>query len=303
LALSHTNLGNLLRALGKQTEAESAYRRALALQERLAADFPTVPEYRQNLARSHNNFSAFLQDLRKHPEAEAQQRQALALQEQLVADFPSVSQYTVELGGSYCNLGHVLRRRGDPAASLDWYAKASAALRPVLEKEPRLALARLFLHNAHTGRAMALTRLGRHSEAVGDWEQAIALNDEPSRDRDFRLERSVSLIRAGRPAQATASVEDLLRPGDPDPGTLYNAARVYALAAVRAATATSPGISSLRAEQYARRAVALLRQAVQRGWKDLARLKKEPGFDGLRPRPDFQQLVRELEATGEGGAK
>jgi serine/threonine-protein kinase len=303
LAQSHTNLGNLLKALGKQAEAESAYRRALTLQEQLASDFPTVREYRQNLARSHNNLGALLQDLRKRPEAEAQHRRALALQEQLVADFPSVSQYAVELGGSYCNLGHVLRRWGEPAASLDWYAKARAALQPVLEKEPRLALARLFLHNVHTGRAMALTRLGRHSEAVGDWEQAIALNDEASRDYDFRLERSVSLIRAGRPAQATAAVEDLLQPGNPDPGTLYNAARVYTLAAAWAAKAASPGTSSLRAEQYARRAVALLRQAVQRGWKDLARLKKDPGLDGLRPRPDFQQLLRELEARGNSGAK
>ena len=47
---SHNNLGNLLADLGKRPEAEQQYRKALAIQEKLAADFPAVPEYRQDLA-------------------------------------------------------------------------------------------------------------------------------------------------------------------------------------------------------------------------------------------------------------
>src|SRR2546423_1861755 len=37
---------------GKRVESEAAYRAGLALQERLAADFPNVPRYAENLARS-----------------------------------------------------------------------------------------------------------------------------------------------------------------------------------------------------------------------------------------------------------
>jgi serine/threonine-protein kinase len=297
LAGSHNNLGILLADLGKRSEAEAEFRQALALKAQLAAAFPGMPEYRHDLARSHNNLGALLKDLGKQSEAEAESRRALALQEQLAAAFPSVPAYAVDLGGGYGNYGNLLRERGEAAASLDWYAKACAALRPVLAQEPRLATARFFLRNAHWGRALALDRLGRHAEATADWAQALALNDEKSRDGWFRLRRSLSLARAGQHAQATAEVEELLWPGTADGDTLYDAACVYALAAAQAAKEAAPHTSSLRAEQYARRAVTLLRQAVQKGYKNIARLKTDADFDSLRPRADFQQLVRELEAA------
>ena len=50
LAQSHTGLGDLLAGLGKRPEAEEPFRKALAIQEKLVAEFPTVPEYRKDLA-------------------------------------------------------------------------------------------------------------------------------------------------------------------------------------------------------------------------------------------------------------
>ncbi len=45
-------------------EAEGYYRWALAIQEqKLAADFPTVPDYRQDLARSQHNLGVLLEGL------------------------------------------------------------------------------------------------------------------------------------------------------------------------------------------------------------------------------------------------
>ena len=81
LALSHNNLGNLLAGLGKRPEAEQQYRKALTIQEQLAADFPAVPAYRQDLAISHNSLGVLLAGLGKRPEAEEQYRKALAIQE------------------------------------------------------------------------------------------------------------------------------------------------------------------------------------------------------------------------------
>lgn len=46
------NLGQLLSYLGKHDEAEAAYRDALTIYEKLAADFPTVPKYREELAKA-----------------------------------------------------------------------------------------------------------------------------------------------------------------------------------------------------------------------------------------------------------
>jgi tetratricopeptide (TPR) repeat protein len=259
-----------------------------------------VPDYCQDLAKHHNNLGALLRALGRRPEAEAEYRRAIALQEQLAADFPTGSQYAVGLGGSYCNLGQLLRDRGETASSLEWYAKARAVLRPILDKEPRLVTARRFLRNVHSGQAQVLDRLGRHAEAAADWEQALALNDVKSLDASFRLQRSASLARGGKQRQATGAVEELLRPGNADSGTLYGAACVYALAAAQAAKQARPNTSSLSAEHHARRAVALLRLAVQQGYKDIAHLKKDTDLDSLRQHPDFQHLLADLEAKAPG---
>ena len=40
--------------------------------------------------------------------------------------------YAVGLGGCYCNIGNLMRERGEAAASLDWFAKGLATLRPAL---------------------------------------------------------------------------------------------------------------------------------------------------------------------------
>jgi tetratricopeptide (TPR) repeat protein len=46
--------------LGKRPEAEEQYRRALFLQEKLAADFPTVPQYQMELAGAYGNFGRLI---------------------------------------------------------------------------------------------------------------------------------------------------------------------------------------------------------------------------------------------------
>ena len=53
-------MGLLLFELGKPPEAETAFRQALVIEEKLAADFPTVPAYRAELASSCLNFGGFL---------------------------------------------------------------------------------------------------------------------------------------------------------------------------------------------------------------------------------------------------
>ena len=49
------------------------------------------------------------------------------------------------------------------------------------------------------------------------------------------------------------------------------------------------------ARDYADRALVLLRQAVQHGFKDVDRLKKDPDLEPLRARGEFGKLVADLE--------
>src|SRR5439155_909917 len=82
-----------------------------------------------------------------------------------------------------------VRDRGEPAAALDWYAKAIATLEPAHQADPRLVTARQFLRNCHSGRAEALVRLDRPAEALTDWDGALALDDGSARTR-LRLGRA-----------------------------------------------------------------------------------------------------------------
>jgi hypothetical protein len=47
---------------------------------------------------------------------------------------------------------------------------------------------------------------------------------------------------------------------------------------------------------YGDRALAALRQAVEKGAKEVAQIKKDPSLDPLRQREDFHRLLAEVEA-------
>src|SRR5262249_41909324 len=76
-------------------------RDALAIQKQLAADFPSRPEFRRDLALSHNNLGLVLKDLGRVPEAQTAYSDALVLQKQLAADFPTRIEFRQELARSY----------------------------------------------------------------------------------------------------------------------------------------------------------------------------------------------------------
>jgi hypothetical protein len=52
------------------------------------------------------------------------------------------------------------------------------------------------------------------------------------------------------------------------------------------------------AQFYAETAMKLLREAVNKGYKDVAHMKKDTDLHPLRQRDDFQKLVAELEEKG-----
>src|SRR5262249_31075372 len=158
LAGNHGNLALVLRDLGRRPEAESAVRKALAIQEPLAEEFPGFPEYRRELALSHNNLGSLLRELGRLPEAEAAHRRALALREPRAEESPAVTGYRVDLGDSYINFGNLVSDGGDPRASLEWFARAARTLEGVLAQVSRDAAARLSLRNTHWSRALALQK-------------------------------------------------------------------------------------------------------------------------------------------------
>jgi hypothetical protein len=104
---------------------------------------------------------------------------------------------------------------------------------------------------------------------------------------------TAALARQKKADKALAAA-DLLAANATEPGHLYAAACGYALCVSLTDTADAK-------EKRALRAIALLRQAVARGYKDAAHMKRDTDLDALRGRDDFKQLLAEMEAAA--GAK
>jgi tetratricopeptide (TPR) repeat protein len=307
LGASHGRLGDLLVDLGKRAEAESDYRAALRIWTQLAQDFPAMPEYRWELAKSHRRLGRLLVCLGKRAEAESAYRAALRIRMQLAQDFPTVPRYRRELAQSHNNLGDLLRDLGQRAEAETAYRDALAIqaqlaqdFPTVLEYHDDLAAtmvnqAILLRQNKELDRARQLLEEARRHF------QANANNSGFRRSYDKRRSLAHIFVELGEHAVAAETVGELIQEGLALGNELYEVACIFACCVPLAErdTKLSEAQRKERAQTYADRALATLRQAVQNGYQDADRMKKDTDLDSLRLYPEFQKIMRELEFRNE----
>jgi tetratricopeptide (TPR) repeat protein len=215
---------------------------------------------------------------------------SLFRQGKLVVECPTVPEYRAVLGGIQSNLGRMfLEVSKEPETALMWCEKAVATQEEALRRGSTLGRGQSGLQEAHKVRADALSALHRHAAALKDYDKMVELARES--ERHFaRSIRAAGLVRAGQVAAAIEEAEELAKNGDSL--VLYQAACVYALASVP--TKANP-ISPAQQVKYAERAIALLRQAVAKGFRDVNNMKNDDDLKSLRPRDDFQKLLRDMQ--------
>jgi tetratricopeptide (TPR) repeat protein len=172
----------LLAGLGKRGEAEAAYRRALVIEDKLAADSPTVPEYRRALAGSHNNLGNLLGDLGKHAEAEAAFRQALVSQERLAADFPSVREYRQNLASGHYSLGvllYGLKKHGEAEAA---FRRALSIREKLAADFPTVPVYRHDLASSQDSLGSILAKAVERQEAEAAYREAMGIREKLATD-------------------------------------------------------------------------------------------------------------------------
>jgi serine/threonine protein kinase/tetratricopeptide (TPR) repeat protein len=296
LARVHNNLALCYYLQRRFAEADAAYGKALTLRERLAQQFPEVHEYQRTLAKTYHDRGILYRKTGQLDQAEAAYRNALAIQEALVRDYPALHTVADELGCTLSNLGLLTLRQGRAHVALTLFDRAIDTLRAILQTVPRQANARRFLWEAHAGRAETYTALGRHVEALRDWDRACELCDPAAAPR-YQLGRAATRARQGNHAQAVAEAEAVIAEFPTHGALLYEAARAYALSSpvVRAHSLLPSGDQEELSRRYADQAVALLLRARANGQfstsASLDDLKTEKDLDTLRPRADFQELL------------
>jgi tetratricopeptide (TPR) repeat protein len=263
LAKTYDIRGTLLDTNGRHELGEQDYDQALKIRKQLAADYPSRPEYREDLASSHNNRGALLHTARRYEEAEKEYDQALRLQRQLAADFPNLPDVHSGMGGTCTNLADIYQLKGDLAG----------AKRLLMEGLPH--------HLA------ALKASPRH----------------PNYRLDYRNHLNVLIaVHAGllEPADAVRTAETCRDLGWNPSADAFEAARFLAeCVSIMANHEKLDEQQSQEAKQfYGDAAMKLLRDAVNKGYADASKVKKDSKLNPLRQREDFQRLVAELEEKG-----
>jgi tetratricopeptide (TPR) repeat protein len=125
------DLGTLHADLGSETadraafrQARSYYERAARIQTRLAADFPSIPQYRYGLALAQYNLGNTLMHLGDWQAARASLERSVDNWERLAADVRKVAEYRMYLGRACNNLGNQFALQGDWDAARPWLVKA-----------------------------------------------------------------------------------------------------------------------------------------------------------------------------------
>jgi serine/threonine protein kinase/tetratricopeptide (TPR) repeat protein len=291
LANSLMNLAVLLAVQEKrQPEAEAIYRQSLTVLEQLVAEFPFLSGYSLGLARVYGNLGALYRGLGRRPDAEATCLKAVAIAEKLVADYPEIPKFKIELAGTRVNLGHFYKIWRKSEEAVKEYDQAIPLLEEVLRAIKVHALAQTWLRAAYLSRAAMLVERKKYAEALDDWAKAEELTPPLLRPQ-VRSERGTTLVRAGRVEEALKVADELAQ--IQNNVILYNAACVFALAADR----QDESAGSISKAECAKRAIALLEQAVAKGFKDAEHMKKDDDLKALRERDDFKKLLAELERT------
>jgi serine/threonine protein kinase len=181
-------VGNMRSRLGELKEAEKDYDQALRIYKRLAADFPSRPEFRQELANSHVNRGLVLRPTGRLQEAEKDFDQALRIQKRLAADFPFRPDFRRDLAISRNNRGLLLSAMGqlqeaeqdyDQAVSIEKQLAADFPSRPDFRQE---------LAASHNNRGLLLHDTGRLQEAEKDYDQALGIYKQLAADFPTRPE-------------------------------------------------------------------------------------------------------------------
>jgi serine/threonine protein kinase/tetratricopeptide (TPR) repeat protein len=309
LADNFSSLGFITMRTGKTAEALDRYRRALAIRQKLADDYPSDITLQGMFSQCQFMTGDALWLMGRPAEAMDLFRKGLAIRQKLANAHPNEVFTQRLLGHGHFWVGQLLLHMGKPAEALDPLHKALAIWQRMVDADPSALDIQDTLASYHIHIGRALCRLNRFAEALTALDAGLAIREKYAEvyAKDIMhtcwlglsyADRGSALARAGQPAKATADLRRALGLWASVPRLDIEAwidrARVLALLAKLAGDASS-GVTAAEAKSFADQSVALLKDVVNLGWCFPTELK-EPEFDAIRKRSDFQKLLADVEA-------
>lgn len=301
-ARNKNNLGTLLaRQKPRANEALGLLWEARDQLERLTKEFPTMPQYRQELASVFLNLGKLEKENGQPTQALNDLKRALQLRKTLVDDSLNFPEHRIDLAIVASELAYLLIA-SDPAAAETVAREALEGLAKLADHRPPIPSYVNALGRAQYEMAQLLMMLKKPDDAGSAIEQSIryhreALDLSPE-NSDYRANlraaynvSSIVLRDLGETARAADAAEQLPRILPEDRGSYYNAAALLTKC-LKA--------SRNQGQDYGRRAVRVLQQAAEnRLIKDPKELDF-PDFADLKERDDFRRLRQSLEPPRAG---
>jgi len=259
LAMNQDNLAMTLNDTGRYPEAEKIFLESLKTRKRLITEFPGKPVYREGLAITLNNYGILLKNTERPAEAEKLYGDSLTIHKQLAADYPEVTGYQDRVAAASVNLAKLLLARKDPHGARRLLEDAEPYIQAALKANSRNPRYRNNFRLIRWRLAETLLELKDHDGAAGAAGQFLEADVEPARDA-------------------------------------YTAAGLFA-GCVRLAAQDEQLMADKRQElatTYGNRALSALRQAIDKGAKEVSQMAKDSSLDPLRSRQEFQKLLSEV---------
>jgi serine/threonine-protein kinase len=188
LLLACNQLGDLLHGR-RPSEAGPLFARAVVLGRGLVRDYPTVPDYQQELAAGLNGLALWHLAAGRRDEADKAFAEAVRLKGRLASSYPDRLDFRLDLAKSQGNVGLSQQTAGRVGQAREAYRRAVTTLRELAEEHPDVAAYEQQL-------ALALVRLASVDGNAAEVElgEALAIQgrlaERDGRSHEYRSERA-----------------------------------------------------------------------------------------------------------------
>jgi serine/threonine protein kinase len=272
--------------LGRTQEALRLNEEILGLQKsKLGEDHP-------DSLLTMNNLSQLYLAAGEATKAVAILEDTLARRERRGRAEPGNSTEESSLAWTHGQIGEAKQASYEYSAAVPAYAK-SVEIFEKLDKAG--ALAYPFFRERMNSYRQRLAFCRKADRAANDLDFAL---HQPAKEvlglLDIRVRHMLKEQKLEAAVESAAKMKELA--GD-KPDQLYSTARAYAVCAAAAEPAKSAVIGAVGSEKLAAEAMALLKKAFAKGYKDSVHMKQDRDLDALRQREDFKNLLAGLEAA------
>jgi hypothetical protein len=165
-ARAHDSLSWVYARQRRNDDAVKEAQACIDIKGALAAEFPSVPAYRQTLAYAHRNLAHQYRQMRLWKQAEQEFLLARTLLERLADDHPDDADLASDVGYRDTEFAQLFIQQALSTQALDWCKRAEQSFGEIRRQKPEHASLPLADESIGVYRTRALAQQGRYADAL-----------------------------------------------------------------------------------------------------------------------------------------